>query len=299
MLPIIRRHRQPLLPSEGPEAAPQPSSPVAAEVTRLKPPSTIRSQPAAEVLRPPAIKNRSDSGQFWSDSTAAPSSVPGAPPSRIEKRSDFGQCRSDSSLPQPSTLDPRPLWSRQPGEPAADYQLFAAWLRLPARRPLTKSAVALGCSLHRLRRLGVRHNWRTRAAAFDNHRADAASAALDQLLRDEKLDWQERAHRFRLQEWRLHKQMAKAARAAVREFEKHPGRASLGELTRLIELTSLLGRRACGVPLDPAAAAPDQTSHRVEVEAALRKIYGSDPEIDAKPALSPGAAGAQVRGSDT
>jgi hypothetical protein len=191
------------------------------------------------------------------------------------------------------------LWSRQPGEPAADYQLFAAWLRLPAPRPLTKSAGALGCSLHRLRRLGVRHNWRTRAAAFDNHRADAASAALDQLLRDEKLDWQERAHRFRLQEWRLHKQMAKAAQAAVREFRKHPGRASLAELTRLIELTSLLGRRSSGMPLDPAAASPAPPPDRIEVEEALRKIYGSDAEIDAKPALSSGEAGAQVRGSDT
>ena len=287
MHPIIRRHRQQLLPSDRPEAAPPPSSPVAAEVTRLKPPSTIRSKQSAEVLRPPGTANRSDSGQFWSDSSLPQASTLDPQPS-----AEVPPLPSGNS--QTSTLNPQPLWSRQPDEPAADYQLFAAWLQRPAPRPLTKSAVALDCSLHRLRRLAVRYHWRTRAAAFDNHRADAASAALDQLLRDEALDWQERAHRFRLQEWLLHKQMMEAARAAVREFRKHPGRASLTELVRLIELGSVLGRRASGMPAGDTPAPVPEPLHRLDFEAALQKIYGQKADNPRQLAASPGMAAAPV-----
>jgi len=284
MLRVIRRHRQPLLPADSPEAASQPTSLVAAEDATLDPPSASNDQRLASnhpfpMPRPPEVANRSDFGQFWSDFL---------PP-------------QSSTLPPAGrgAGDPPPLWSRQPGEPAADYQLFAAWLQLPAPRPFAKSAIALGCSAHRLHRMAARHHWRTRDAAFDHHRADAGSAALDQLLRDEQLDWRERAHRFRLQEWRLHEQMMEAARVAVREFGKHPGRANLAELARLIDLGSVLGRRASGMPVDPADAGPTPPLHPIEVEAALRKVYGSDAEVDARPALSPGEAVAPVRGSDT
>ena len=131
--------------------------------------------------------------------------------------------------------------------------------------------------MYRLRKLAARHNWKTRAAAFDNHRANAASLALDQLLRDETLSWKERAERFRLHEWLLHEQMLQAATAAARELQNHPSRASLNDIVKLYELASVLGRRACGLPLDPASAPePEPPSWHPDAEAALRKIYGED-----------------------
>jgi hypothetical protein len=212
----------------------------------------------------------------------SPRTVPALPPEpgKIENRSDSGQFRSDFK-PQPSTPDPRPyplpLWSLQPDEPAADFQLFAAWLQLPAPRHFTKVAPILGCSLYRLRRLSARHRWKTRAAAFDQHRANAAKVALDQILHDETSTWKERAQRFRNEEWLLHEQMLEAARRALEELQTHPGRARLKDILELYELASVLGRRACGMPLDPAAAAaahPEPPPHYLEAQAALHKIYG-------------------------
>jgi hypothetical protein len=184
-----------------------------------------------------------------------------------------------------SALNPQPLWSLQPDEPAVDYQLFAAGLQLPAPRGFAQTAATLGCSVHRLRRLSARHNWKTRAAAFDNHRANVASLALDQLLRDETSSWKERVERLRLQEWLLHEEMIQAATDAARELRKRPRLASLRDIAKLFDLASILGRRACGMPLTPRAADEfEQPVSRPEVQAALAKIYGSSDCCGPSPA---------------
>ena len=183
------------------------------------------------------------------------------------------------------------LWQRQPNEPAADYQLFTGWLELPAPRRFSRTAATLGCSVYRLRRLAARHNWRSRAAAFDNHRADASSRALDQLLQQETLDWKKRTEQFRLQEWALHEEMLQAAWAAAREVRKHPNRVSLHGLVKLYELASTLGRRAVGLPLDYVPPKTEPRAPDPDFEEALQKVYGSPPE----PADCPDPPGAVSR----
>ncbi len=268
MLPIIRRIRRPLLPSDSPETAPVGQGGV--------PPASSGSVPApsasTEPAHPEKIEKRSDFGQFRSDS------IPGTPLD--------GRAGSPSASSPLGTLNPQHPWSLQPNEPPVDYQIFVAWLQLPAPRHLSKTAVSLGCSLHRLRQLSARHNWKTRAAAFDHHRANAASLALDQLVRDETSNWKERAQRFRLQEWQLHEDMLEAASDAIRQLRKHPARISLNDLVKLYDLSSILGRRACGMPLEPVVAAESRPpSSYLDFEAALRKVYG--PVNSSKPAVSP------------
>lgn len=193
----------------------------------------------------------------------------------IQNRSDSGQFQSENY--QPSTINLQHLWSLQPNEPAVDYNLFTAWLQLPSPRQFPKAASALGCSLHRLRRLSARHNWKSRAAAFDQYRANTSSLALDQLLRDETQDWHARLERFRIQEWLLHEEMIQTASAALHQIRKRPGLPRLGDVLKIIELGFTLGRLACGMPLDPAAEPkPQPPSGYLDAEAALLKIYGSD-----------------------
>jgi len=87
--------------------------------------------------------------------TAISGSAPASPPEpeKTENRSDSGQFRSDSI--QNSSRNSHPPWSLQRNEPAIDYLLFAAWLQLPAPRHLRKAVATLGCSLHRLRQLSA------------------------------------------------------------------------------------------------------------------------------------------------
>jgi len=214
---------------------------------------------------PMQTENHTDFGQFHTDS---------APSNLASDHTDFDQFRTDS---QPSPINSQQLWQRQPNEPAADYQLFTRWLELPAPRRFSRTAPSLGCSVCRLRRLAARHHWRSRADAFDNHRADAISRALDQLLQQETLDWKKRAEQFRLQEWALHEEMLQAARAAACEVRKHPNRVSLHGLVKLYELASTLGRRAVGLPLDYVQPKTEPRAPNPDVEEALRKVYGPPP----------------------
>ena len=128
-----------------------------------------------------------------------------------------------------------------------------------------------------MRRLAASHNWKSRAAAFDNHRADASSRALDQLLAQESLNWRERAEQFRLQEWALHEEMLQAARAAACAVREHPNRVSLHGLVKLYDLAFTLGRRAVGLPLDYVQPKTEPPALHHDFEEALEKIYGSTP----------------------
>jgi hypothetical protein len=289
MLPIVRRIRRPLLPSDPPKTAPvpqssavvPPASPQSAPALSPAPSEGRAGSPSTPRSDSPNTENRSDFGQKWSDS------IP-SPPSDSRAYSPGTPSTLETFNHQPSTLNPQHAWSFHPDELAADYQIFTAWLQLSAPRRFAKAATALGCSVYRLRRLSARHNWKTRAAAFDNHRANAASLALDQLLRDEVLDWKERAERFRLQEWLLHEEMLQAASEAVRELRKHPGRASLNDIVKVIDLAFILGRTACGMPLEPAKPAEfEPPFSQPDIEAALNKIYGQNDPSES--AASPGA----------
>jgi hypothetical protein len=267
MLPAIRPTPHPLLPGDSPQAA------------SAEPADSAESSRGSELAQ-----THGSEFHFSQHPASVPDpclfTEPPVPP-KIENRSDSGQFRSEN--PQPLILNTPHPWNLQPNEPPVDYSLFAAWLQLPAPRRLRKAASALGCSLHRLRRLSTRHNWKTRAAAFDQYRASTSSRALDQFLRDETRDWKERVERFRIEEWLLHEEMIQAAFEALHQLRKRPGLPSLGDLLKIIELASRLGRLACGMPLDPAAEAkPDPPSGYPDAEAALLKIYG--PDDSSKPA---------------
>jgi hypothetical protein len=102
----------------------------------------------------------------------------------------------------------------------------------------------------------------------------------------ESSNWKERVQRFRIQEWLLHEEMLQVATETVRQFQKHPRRASLNDLVNIFNLPSVLGRRACGIPLVAAAAAEfEPPASNPDFEAALRKIYGANDAC--KPAVSP------------
>ncbi len=287
MLPIIRRRRYPLLPSDSSETSsvePQGVGLSSASSQNVPSPSPAPST-SIESDHPPKTENRSDFGQFWTDSVPTTCALGSTATKLGEGGADCAQDQSDP-IPQPSTLPSQPIWSFQPNEPAADYQLFAAWLQLPAPRHLRQAAATLGCSLYRLRQLSRRHDWTTRADEFERHRASAASLALDQLVSNETTCWKERVLRFRIQEWLLHEEMLQTASNIVRQLQKHPRRASLNDLVNLINLASALGRRACGMPLDLGAGTESESPPSYpDFEAALRKIYGTTDFC--KPAVSP------------
>lgn len=143
---------------------------------------------------------------------------------------------------------PNHPWNRQPDEPAADYQLFIAWLRLRPPRRLRPASVTLKCPVSRLRKLSAARNWRARARTYDECLANAASQNLDRVLSKETADLRKRAEAFREQEWALHEEMLVAAQEAIGKIRLSKRTPTLSEIARLLQLASDLGRRACGIP---------------------------------------------------
>lgn len=163
-------------------------------------------------------------------------------------------------------------WNRQQNEPAAEYQLFLAWLRRPPPRHLRSAAAALKCSYHRLRSLCAHYQWRARAEAYDDCRAAAASQKFDGSFSAESADLRRQAELFREQEWILSKLMIAASMEALSKIEKSRRCFSLRDLARMIELASDLGRRACGFIGNQTPQAPQPPYPGIEE--ALNKIYG-------------------------
>ncbi len=226
---------------------------------------------------------RSDFGQFWSGSAPAAPPPGGAdspsvplipnPQPAASERGDAPTGRGTLN-PEPSTRSSP--WSLQPGEPPADYALFAAWLKLAPPRRFTNCAAALGLPLARLRRLSSRHHWRSRAKAFELHQARAQSRALEQLTLEKAADWKARAENFRLREWALHEELIEAASIAARELRAKTHLLSLNDICKLMDLGFTLGRLACNMPLNAPAPQLDRSASNAEFESALEKVYGQN-----------------------
>jgi hypothetical protein len=189
-------------------------------------------------------------------------------------------------------MTPR-LWQRQPGEAPTDFTAFIAYLRLQGRRSHRVVATRTGRSLGAVRRLSARFNWPARVAAFEARLADASQDALDLLVRSTSTRTTADFERLRSAEFLLAQRVLHEARRWLR-LASDPRRreTSLGQVCRVIELATKLGRLAAGMPTGDQ---PRRRPRREDApgfwtgpsaEEALEKVYGVP--------LRPEAAGSQA-----
>jgi hypothetical protein len=96
----------------------------------------------------------------------------------------------------------------------------------------------------------------------------------EQLQRDAA--WRRRTDRLRQQQWEMGQKLLQTSRTLLRRLLKRPNLdASIAEIIRLLELASELGTRAVGLePEKNELTARLEVSLRVQMEAALKKVYG-------------------------
>ena len=106
------------------------------------------------------------------------------------------------------------------------------------------------------------------------------------------MDWAERYAELRESEWKARAELVDLAWEVIRRWRSNPKRVgSLEGLARLLDLMSTLGRRACEVATErKEVSGPDGGPIRIEIEAALDKIYGKPlpgevVDVQAAPAL--------------
>jgi len=98
-------------------------------------------------------------------------------------------------------------------------------------------------------------------------------------------DWIARRQQVRATEWALHHEVLAAARSALQNFQDNSHKTTVADIARLIELASRLGRLAAGMDTEPPPAAVPTI--RVEVSAALKRIYSQPVEVLAEQLKQP------------
>jgi hypothetical protein len=88
--------------------------------------------------------------------------------------------------------------------------------------------------------------------------------------------WERRSEQLREQEWAMAQKLLTAAGALLRRvLARRETEASVNEITRMLDLASRLGRLATGLQTERTEiTGPDGGPISLEVEVALRKIYG-------------------------
>jgi hypothetical protein len=166
-------------------------------------------------------------------------------------------------------------FEQQPNESAKAFSAFSLYLSLGPERSLEAVGRKLGKSTALLERWSARWRWAQRLAAHAAHLAAAEREATEALARGNAAQWLTRQQSLREEEWRLHEECIAAGREALKRFYERGKGATLGDVARLLELASKLGRLASGLATDKTeVTGEDGGPIRLEFEAALRKVYG-------------------------
>jgi hypothetical protein len=159
------------------------------------------------------------------------------------------------------------------------FAAFSLYLSLGAERSLAKTAAKLGRSKVMMEKWSKRWGWQARVATYASHMALVEREAAEAMTREKGVDWAKRYQELRELEWEERQNLVVfAAEVRKRWMARAERCGTLEGYARLLELASKLGRSACEKDLAVGhrveVTGADGGPIRVEVAAALRKIYG-------------------------
>lgn len=175
-------------------------------------------------------------------------------------------------------------FEQQARESNKAFAAFALYLGMGSERSLDAVRLKLGKSARLIQRWSGRWRWTERVSAHALHLALVEREATEALVRAKAGEWLTREEAQREEEWQSRAEALALAREAIARWKRNPDRCgSLEGIARLLELASTLGRRATGMALERTeVTGEDGGPIRVELTAALNKIYGA--EVDVTPA---------------
>ena len=185
------------------------------------------------------------------------------------------------------------IFEKQERESVKAFAAFSLYLSLGAQRSLAEVARQLQKSVTLLGRWSAKFDWPARVAAHGAHLAIVEREAIEATARGKAAEWSSREQKLRETEWAMHEAAIAAAKKGLAAYmEKDKVYANLGDIARMLEIASKLGRLATGLGDGDGRKDDDLPAVRVEVTVALEKIYGqaepglnSPPEAAAKPAI--------------
>ena len=168
-------------------------------------------------------------------------------------------------------------FEQQPSESDKAFAAFSVYLSLGPQRGPARSGTEAGQEFDSRGEVVEQvSTGRRRVAAHGAHLAIVEREAAEAIVRAKGVDWAERYAELRESEWKARAELVDLAWEVIRRWRSKPERVgSLEGLARLLDLMSTLGRRACEVATErKEVTGPDGGPIRIEIEAALDKIYG-------------------------
>jgi len=189
-------------------------------------------------------------------------------------------------------------FEQQPGESGKAFEAFSVYLSMGQDRSTEAVAKTLSKSCALVRRWAARWQWLARVQSHADHFAKIERQATEAVARCKGLEWLKRQQVVREEEWELHDELLRAGREAIKRFHERGKGATLGDIARLLELASKLGRLSSGMATDRTEiTGEDGGPIQAEVTVALEKIYGAVLDVApvggllALPAPEAGAVG--------
>jgi len=166
-----------------------------------------------------------------------------------------------------------------PKESDKAFVAFSLYLSQGPERSLAKVAKKLGRSKVLMEKWSSKFDWGARVVAYGAHMALVEREAAEAMTRVKGVDWAKRYQELREAEWQERWDLVTFAAEVRRRWMARAERCgTLEGYARLLELASKLGHSACEKDLAVGhkveVSGPDGGPIRVEVAAALKKIYG-------------------------
>lgn len=180
------------------------------------------------------------------------------------------------------------LFEQQARESSKAFAAFSLYLSLGPQRSLAAVGQKLGKSKAVIERWSSKFEWPARVQAYDAHLAIVEREAAEALTRANAAEREKRKQQVLDEEWELHSEAIRAGKEALKRFYEKGKGATLGDIARMLELASTLGRLATGMATNKTEiTGEDGGPVRVEVTVALEKIYGEPlpgevVDVDAK-----------------
>jgi hypothetical protein len=182
-----------------------------------------------------------------------------------------------------------------PKESDKAFVAFSLYLSQGPERSLAKVAAKLNRSKVLMEKWSRRFDWPARVVAYGAHMALVEREAAEAMTRAKGVDWAKRYQELREAEWQERWDLVTFAAEVRRRWMARAERCgTLEGYARLLELASKLGHSACEKDLAVGhrveVSGPDGGPIRVEVAAALKKIYGKPlpgevVDVEAAPGL--------------
>ncbi|MBI5385074.1 MAG: hypothetical protein HZA90_10350 [Verrucomicrobia bacterium] len=167
-------------------------------------------------------------------------------------------------------------YERQANESAKAFEAFTTYANQGATRSLVAVGQALGKSGSLIERWSRRYQWVERAWTYDARMARVKHEAEEAQMRAESAEWKRREKEQREKEWRVSNACIQAGEEALKRFYENARRgATLGDVSRIFEVGSKLGRLATGLATERTELTGEHGGPiQVDLLPTLRKVFG-------------------------